>query len=120
MIIAVAEDDEISERYVSILATTFGKEILKAQNGQEIIDLCHKNPGLVLILMDIKMPIMNGYEATPKIRESNKEIIIIAQTGYAIAGNREKAIAAGCNDYIEKPVGKDVLIQMIQKYFSKD
>ena len=120
MKIAIAEDGEISERYVSILATTFGKEILNARNGQEVIDLFQKNPDIDLILRDIKMPKLNGYDATRKIRESNKEIIIIAQTGYATAGDREKAIATGCNNYIEKPVGKDILIQMIQKYFSKD
>jgi CheY-like chemotaxis protein len=66
--------------------------------------------------MDIKMPVMDGYDATQKIREFNKKVIIIAQTAYALAGDREKAIEAGCNDYISKPVKKEDLMALIEKY----
>jgi hypothetical protein len=62
---------------------------------------------------------MNGYDVTRKIREFNKEVIIIAQTAYGQSGDREKAIEAGCNDYIAKPIGQKDLIALIQKYFGK-
>ena len=65
--------------------------------------------------MDIRMPEMDGYEATRQIREFNKDVIIIAQTAYALSGDRKKAIEAGCDDYIPKPINKDELIDMIGK-----
>jgi CheY-like chemotaxis protein len=66
--------------------------------------------------MDIKMPVMNGLEATKEIRKTNKEIPIIAQTAYAMADDKEKAIKSGCNDYISKPVSQDKLFEIINKY----
>ena len=68
--------------------------------------------------MDIQMPEMDGYEATRQIRQFNKDVIIIAQTAYALAGDREKAVEAGCNDYITKPINRDKLMELISKYFS--
>jgi CheY-like chemotaxis protein len=70
------------------------------------------------VLMDIKMPGLNGYEATRLIRQFNKDVIIIAQTAYAFAGESEKAIEAGCNDYISKPIGKDKLYVLLRKHFN--
>jgi CheY-like chemotaxis protein len=69
--------------------------------------------------MDIQMPEMSGYEATRQIREFNKEVIIIAQTAYGFSGDREKAIEAGCNEYIAKPIKKAELLALILKYFGK-
>ncbi|MBI9068218.1 MAG: response regulator [Salinivirgaceae bacterium] len=69
--------------------------------------------------MDIKMPDMNGYDATREIRKFNSNVIIIAQTAFGLTGDREKAIEAGCNDYIAKPINKMVLQAMIQKYFEE-
>ena len=100
-----------------ITLKTFGKEILKARTGVEAVEVCHNNPDIDLILMDIRMPEMSGYEATRQIRKFNKEVIIIAQTAYGLSGDREKAIEAGCNDYIAKPINKDELLSLIQKYF---
>jgi CheY-like chemotaxis protein len=67
--------------------------------------------------MDIQMPEMNGYEATRQIRQFNQKVIIIALTAFALAGDREKAIEAGCNDYISKPIKEMNWLEMIQKYF---
>jgi CheY-like chemotaxis protein len=64
--------------------------------------------------MDIRMPDMSGYEATRQIREFNREVVIIAQTAYGLIGDREKAIEAGCNDYIAKPIKKSELLQLLQ------
>jgi hypothetical protein len=116
--ILIAEDDEVSELFLSILAKEFSKELLKAQTGLEAIDICRNNPDLDLILMDIQMPVMGGYEATRKIREFNKKVVIIAQTAYGLSGDREKSIAAGCNDYITKPINTAELSSKIQKYFT--
>jgi hypothetical protein len=79
-----------------------------------------KDRGYVdLILMDICMPGMGGHEATQQIREFNKEVIIIAQTTYGLSGDREKALALGCNDYLSKPINKTELLALIQKYLGK-
>jgi CheY-like chemotaxis protein len=117
--IMVAEDDEVSEMLIQAVIKLFGREIFTARTGIEAIELCRNNPDMDLVLMDIKMPEMDGYEATRKIREFNQEVVIISQTAYAIEGAREKAIEAGCNDYISKPIKKDELGDMIQKYFQK-
>ena len=69
--------------------------------------------------MDIQLPEMNGYEAIERIRKFNKDVIIIAQTAYALKGDKEKAIAAGSNDYISKPINAEELRQKITKYFKE-
>jgi hypothetical protein len=69
--------------------------------------------------MDIRMPGMNGYDATRQIREFNKDVVIIAQTAFAIAGDREKSLEAGCNDYISKPIKKEELLEKIEKCVSR-
>jgi CheY-like chemotaxis protein len=69
--------------------------------------------------MDIKMPVLNGYDATRQIRLFNKDVIIIAQTAFGMIGDRERAIAAGCNDYIAKPIEVPKLLELIQKYCKK-
>ncbi len=117
--ILIADDDEASEILLSIGLKTVCKEILKAINGEEAIEICRKNPDIDLVLMDIQMPEMNGYEATREIRRFNSEVIIIAQTAYALAGDKEKALEAGCNNYISKPIRQEELLKLIQSYFSK-
>ena len=115
--ILVAEDDETAEMLITILIDKYCKEVLKARTGLEAVQICRNNPDIDLILMDIKMPEMDGYEATKQIRQFNKEVIIFAQTGFALIGDREKTIEAGCNDYIKKPILKNELQLLIQKYF---
>jgi len=116
--ILIAEDDEASEMLITINVNKFGKKILKARSGFEAVEFCRNNPDLDLILMDIQMPVINGYEATRQIRQFNTDIVIIAQTAFGLSGDREKAIEAGCNDYIAKPINKDELLSLIQKYFN--
>jgi PAS domain S-box-containing protein len=117
--VLIAEDDDVSELLIEITLTIFSKEIIKARTGIEAVEACKKNPDLDLVLMDIRMPDMGGYEATRQIREFNKEVVIIAQTAYGLSGDRETAIEAGCTDYIAKPINKEELIGLIQKYFQK-
>jgi len=83
------------------------------------VELCRSRPDLDLILMDIQMPELNGYEATRQIRKFNKDIVIIAQTAYGLSSDREKALEAGCTDYIAKPINKKALLSLIQKYIQK-
>ena len=117
--ILIAEDDETSEILITINVGKFSKEILKARNGFEAVEVCRNNPDTDLILMDIQLPVMNGHEATRQIRQFNKDVVIIAQTAFGLSGDREKAIEAGCNDYISKPINKEKLLSTIQKYFNK-
>ena len=70
-----------------------------------------------LVFMDMKMPKMDGYQATMQIRQFNPTVIIIAQTAYALIGDREKSIESGCNDYLSKPIKKQELVDLLQKYF---
>jgi len=117
--ILIAEDDKVSEMLIDRTLKTFGKEIIKARTGVEAIEACKKNPDIDLVMMDIRMPDMGGYDATRQIRKFNKEVVIIAQTAHGLYGDREKAIEAGCNDYIAKPINKAELLLLIQKYFGK-
>jgi hypothetical protein len=117
--VLIVEDDAISKLLITIALKPYSKEILKVSTGIEAIETCRTNPDINLIMMDINMPEMGGYEATKKIREFNKDIIIIAQTANGMQGDRDQAIAAGCTDYIAKPVNINSLALLIQKYFGK-
>jgi PAS domain S-box-containing protein len=115
--ILIAEDDEGSARLISLIVRKFSKEILYAVTGVEAVEVCRNNPDIDLVLMDIKMPVMDGYEASRQIRQFNTDVVIVAQTAYALLGDREKTIGAGCNDYLSKPVKKDQLLELMKKYF---
>lgn len=117
--ILIAEDDEVSEQLLSIAVKTFGKEIIKVNTGVEAVKICRKNPHIDLILMDIRMPEMDGYEATEQIRKFNKEVVIFAQTAYGLSKDRERSIQSGCNEYIVKPIVRADLEALIQKYFGQ-
>ncbi len=116
--ILIAEDDEASELFITIAVKIFGNDILTARTGFETVEICRNNPDIDLILMDIKMPGMNGYEATRQIRQFNKDVVIIAQTAFGLIGDREKSIEAGCNDYLAKPLQKNELINLVNRYFN--
>ncbi len=115
--VLIAEDDVFSEMLFSKLVEEITGKLYKAKTGTEAVRACRENPDIDLVLMDINMPEMDGYEATRKIRKFNKDVVIIAQSGHALNGDREKAIAAGCNDSITKPINNNELIQMITDFF---
>ncbi|MBN1926562.1 MAG: response regulator [Prolixibacteraceae bacterium] len=117
--ILIAEDDEISGKLISIYLEEFCNVVFKATTGNDAVEICRTNPDLDLILMDIQMPGLNGYESTMQIRQFNKDVIIIAQTAFSLKGDQEKAITCGCNDYISKPINKAKLHSLIQKYFKQ-
>jgi CheY-like chemotaxis protein len=114
--ILIAEDEESAYEFLSIILKNIGREILHAKTGTEAVRFSKENKDIDLILMDVRMPEMGGYEATRKIREFNKDVKIIAQTAFALTGESAKAIEAGCNDYISKPINKDDLFMMIGKH----
>ncbi len=117
--ILIAEDDEISKNLFSIYVRDFSKQIYKVKNGVEAVKACRENPDIDLVLMDIEMPLLDGFEASRQIREFNKTVIIIAQTAYSFIGNKEKALAAGFNDFISKPISKPALIEIIKKHIRR-
>ncbi len=118
--ILIAEDDKTSELLIEQMIKQYSKSILKVNTGTEAVEVARNNPDIDLILMDIQMPGMSGYVATNEIRKFNQNVVIIAQTAYALIGDREKAIQSGCNDYITKPTSKICLLKLIDKYFKKD
>ncbi|MBI9042451.1 MAG: response regulator [Lutibacter sp.] len=118
--ILIAEDDEISSSLLSILVKNISREIITTVSGKDTVDICRQNADIDLILMDIQMPNLNGLEGTKQIRKFNKNVIIIAQTAFGLSGDKEKSMKAGCNDYISKPINKDNLFSLIQKYFKNN
>jgi PAS domain S-box-containing protein len=117
--ILIVEDDSISKLLITIAVKPFSKEIIKVSTGFEAIKTCRNNPDIDLVMMDINMPEMGGYEATKLIRKFNKDLVIIAQTANGMQSDRDEAIAAGCTDYISKPINISSLSELIQKYFEK-
>lgn len=113
--VLLVEDDEISSIYLSELLKGKCKNIYYAKNGKEAVEIHSSRKDINLILMDIKLPVMDGYSATAKIRETDKNILIIAQTAYALEEDRAKALSAGCNEYVTKPILKKDLVRLIEK-----
>ena len=110
--ILVVEDDSISRLYFSQILVNHSAEFFFAETGKEALHLFEThNPDI--ILMDIGLPDMSGLEVVRKIREKDKHVIMIAQTAYAQAEDKQKALEAGCNDYIAKPVKTEVLLEKI-------
>ncbi len=114
--VLIVEDEEIASDYLSIILEDYCSVIYTAKNGQEAVDIFQKNPDIKLVLMDIKMPIMNGYEASQKIWELNNNIIIIAQTAFSFPVDKEDALLHKCTDYISKPIKATDLIRLIRKH----
>jgi len=118
--VLIAEDDISSQFLISKIIEKFSRQTIIANNGVEAVEICRQNHDIDLILMDIQMPEMNGYEATMKIRSFNPEVVIIAQTAYALPGDKEKAIGVGCNAHITKPLQTIVVDELITQFFAND
>ena len=118
-IILVAEDDNINYLLIEKLLKLLNFKVVRAKNGQEAVEICKQNKEVDLILMDIKMPSVDGHEAFTKIREFNKDIPIVAQTSYSFPEEIEKINKTGFNDFISKPIDKDKLYIIIRKYIQK-
>jgi len=114
-VILVAEDEESNFTFLEHVLKRTGVRLLHAKNGQEAVNLA-KTEKVDLILMDIRMPGMDGYEATEIIKKENRSIPIIAQTAYALKGEKELSMDAGCDDYIAKPIDITELMGLLSKY----
>lgn len=107
--IVIAEDDEISFNFLGHILSDISGSLKRVKNGVDVIKIVRENPDTDVILMDIKLPKLNGFEATKRIRTFNKDVYIIAQTAYAQENYKEEALAAGCNNFIVKPIDKNQL-----------
>lgn len=116
--ILIAEDEDGNYKYMELVLTNIGIKPLRAENGFEAIEICQRNKNIDLILMDIKMPDMNGLEATKEIKKFNPNIPIIIQTAYAMQNDEKISSATGCDDYISKPIKKEILISVLEKWLS--
>lgn len=116
----IAEDEEDNFRYLEVALSLFNASLIWARDGREALDIMSKVRQIDLVLMDIKMPIMDGYTATREIRKINPDVPIIAQTAYAMLGERETALQAGCNGYIAKPVNYNDLIDLIDRFVTSE
>ena len=94
--------------------------VIRASNGWEAVDYVKQNRDVSLVLMDLKMPVMDGYEATRIIKAFNPGLPVIAITTYGLTGDETKAIDAGCDDYLAKPVNTVDLLEKIEKHLSKE
>jgi PAS domain S-box-containing protein len=111
----IVEDETIMVEYLKIILDKTGINIHYAKNGQEAIEKC-KLPDIDLVLMDIRLPVMNGYDATRIIRSTRADLPIIAQTANALPQDRVLALESGCNDFITKPVDRVQLLDLIDQY----
>ena len=116
--ILIVEDEEINYFYLETLLEDFefNIKVLHAKNGKEAVDICKANSDIALVLMDLRMPVMNGYEATKHIKEFRSDLKIVAQTAYSTQEDKDKAIQAGCNDFYSKPISEEVLSEIIYRY----
>ncbi len=117
--ILIVDDEELNLELLKEMLLETNATIYSATNGKEALELC-KNTTFDLILMDIKMPVMDGFTATSLILEHNNKQKIIAQTAYAMSCEKEKAIKLGCIDFITKPIRRYILMNKISKIFSEN
>jgi CheY-like chemotaxis protein len=117
--ILIAEDEETNYLFVEAILEDTKAELIWAKNGKDAVDKFNKINNIDIILMDIKMPEMDGLTATKQIRQVDGNIPIIAQTAYAMSEDKNKCINAGCTDYLTKPINHRLLLATIDKYFSK-
>jgi len=117
--ILIVEDDKISKMLLALMVKDYSSVVFEARTGVEAVTIARDNPDIDLILMDIQMPELNGYEATKQIRQFNNDVIIIVQTAFGLSDNKENIIRTGCDDYILKPVSKDKLFALVKLYFEK-
>lgn len=116
--ILIAEDEEFNFRLIEAMLKETNADIVHVTDGQSAVDYIRAHSNIQLIMMDIKLPILNGYEATKQIKSIRPDIPIIAQTAFAFVEDKDKAIEAGCNDYLDKPISKKKLFLLLKKYFA--
>ncbi len=120
--ILVAEDEEVNFLYIEALFEDNSEQnfsLIHAKNGKEAVEECQRNKSIDLVLMDIKMPVMNGYKATQKIKAICPDLPVIAQTAYSTESDKDEALKNGCDDFISKPLNQETLFQLIKKHMAE-
>jgi two-component system, cell cycle response regulator DivK len=113
--ILLVEDHKYNLLVLKKMLEGMGIVVISAENGKDAIEICRQNNELDLILMDLKMPVMDGYHALEEIKKLRPGIRIIAETAYALAGDEKKILAAGFDDYLSKPITKENLVTVITR-----
>lgn len=116
-VILIAEDDNINFLLLKKIIESKNHTVLRAFNGQEAVNICAENPAVSLVFMDIKMPVLNGYDAFEKIKLIKPGLPVIAQTAYSSLEDRERIVQCGFNDYITKPLDKEKVFALLDAIF---
>ena len=114
--ILVAEDEEFNYLYLAESLNEFNVVLYRAKDGLAAVEICRENPQIQQVLMDIRMPVMDGYTATKEIKKFRPDLPIIAQTAYAMESDRKKSLEEGCDDYISKPIKRKDLLDIVAKH----
>lgn len=114
--ILIAEDDEINFFYINTVLKNDLLEILHASNGKEAVEICKQHPEIEIVLMDLKMPVMDGFEATTLIKQFRNELPVLAITAYSSHEDKQMALNAGCDEFIMKPFKKEFLISKLEQF----
>jgi len=118
-VVLITEDEEVNFFYLKTLLQKANAKVIRAKNGKEAVDIInHHKGGVDLILMDLNMPVMDGYEAMRIIKAKHPSIPIIAQTAYTMNNDRHRCLEAGFNDYIAKPINRLALYRMVNENLS--
>jgi CheY-like chemotaxis protein len=114
--ILIVEDDDISLEFLTELLSPSKVNIICAQDGHKAIEICNENSSIDLVLMDVRLPKINGREAMQQIKKTHPNLPIIAQTAFAMSGDKEKYLDSGFDDYISKPIIMDEILSKISKF----
>ena len=115
-VILIAEDDSTNRLLIKVMLKQSGIKVIEAENGQEAVALCREHPEICLAVMDLKMPVLDGFDATRQIKSFRQDLPVIAVTAYGLSGDEKRAIEAGCSDYLAKPYHKEVLLSKLRRY----
>jgi CheY-like chemotaxis protein len=114
--ILIVEDEDSSKRLIETLLEPLNVNVLSVSSGEEAVELCQNNENINLVLMDLKLPHMSGFEATTRIKNLHKNIYVVAQTALIYENEKEQSIKCGCDDFITKPIKTKRLINTINKF----
>jgi len=114
--VLIVEDNKNSDSYFRAALHKYGVNTLSAQNGKDAIRLFSENKQIDLVLMDLNMPEMDGFEATQKIKSMRPEVPVIAQSAYVLAGEEKRSLEAGCDEFLAKPIRLNSLVGVLKRY----
>jgi CheY-like chemotaxis protein len=114
--VLLVEDQKYNLLVLKMMLEKLGITVIPAKNGQEAVNICSENKNIDLVLMDLKMPVMDGYKAMIEIKKINPDMKIIAETAYALSEDRRKILDAGFDDYLPKPIKPEKLDELLNMY----